>query len=51
MEENGVGTLTALAESEAGRRLPRISGPFDRLGTQARLQLASRGGLRIEIVA
>jgi uncharacterized protein len=44
LEDAGVATLTALAQCHPGRRVPHVSEQvFERLRTQARLQLHSRG--------
>jgi uncharacterized protein len=44
LEEAGVATMSALAECEPARRVPKVSEQiFERLRVQARLQLQSRG--------
>jgi uncharacterized protein len=44
LEEDGIGSLTALAACDEGRHVPRVSDAvYERLRVQARLQLDSRG--------
>jgi uncharacterized protein len=44
LEEDGIGSLTALAACDQGRHVPRVSDAvYQRLRVQARLQLDSRG--------